>query len=78
LINSGFPAVNLFDRLSFALQLMDEYDVQHLPVLCEEKYAGIISKNDLLDGVENNLLATVEIKANSVKNNQSITHLIHV
>jgi len=60
LINSGFPAVNLFDRLSFALQLMDEYDVQHLPVLSEEKYAGIISKNDLLDGVENSLLATVE------------------
>ena len=60
LINSGFPAVNLLDKLSFALQLMDEYDVQHLPVLSEEKYAGIISKDDLLDGYENSILATVE------------------
>jgi len=60
LINSGFPAVNLLDKLSFALQLMDEYDVQHLPVLSEEKYAGIISKDDLLDGNENSILATVE------------------
>jgi len=60
LINSGFPAVNLLDKLSFALQLMDEYDVQHLPVLSEEKYAGIISKDDLLDGNENSIVATVE------------------
>jgi acetoin utilization protein AcuB len=49
LINSGFPAVNLFDRVSLALQLMDEYDVLHLPVLSEEKYSGMVSKDDLLD-----------------------------
>ncbi|MEN9685403.1 MAG: hypothetical protein RLZZ28_1189 [Bacteroidota bacterium] len=49
LINSGFPTVNLFDKASFALQLMDDYDVLHLPVLSEEKFAGIISKDDLLD-----------------------------
>ena len=29
LINSGFPAINLFDKVSLALQLMDEYDVLH-------------------------------------------------
>lgn len=60
LINSGFPAVNLFDKVSLALQLMDEYDVFHLPVLSAEKYAGIISKEDLLDSDENNLLASLE------------------
>lgn len=60
LINSGFPAVNLFDKVSLALQLMDEYDVFHLPVLSAEKYAGIISKEDLLDADENNLLASLE------------------
>lgn len=60
LINSGFPAVNLFDKVSLALQLMDEYDVFHLPVLSAEKYAGIISKEDLLDADENNLLTTLE------------------
>ncbi len=60
LINSGFPAINLFDKVSLALQLMDEYDVLHLPVLSEEKFAGVISKDDLLDAEETNLIAAVE------------------
>jgi acetoin utilization protein AcuB len=60
LINSGFPAVNLLDRVSLALQLMDEYDVLHLPVLSVEKFTGIISKDDLLDAEETSLLAVME------------------
>jgi acetoin utilization protein AcuB len=60
MINSGFPAVNLFDRISLALQLMDEYDVLHLPVLSEEKFAGIISKDDLLDADESGSLSSLE------------------
>lgn len=72
LINSSFPSVNLLDKLAFALQLMDEYDVLHLPVLNEEKFAGIISKDDLLDGNEKSLLATVEsaLQKVSVKNEE--------
>jgi CBS domain-containing protein len=49
LINSGFPSVHLIDSASLALQLMEDYDVQHLPVLSEEKYMGLVSKSDLLD-----------------------------
>ncbi len=60
IIQSGFPAINLFDKVSFALQLMDEYDVQHLPVLSEEKYAGLISKDELLDAEESALVASLE------------------
>lgn len=60
MINTGFPAVNLFDRASLALSLMDEYDVLHLPVLSEEKFAGIISKDDLLDMDEKAFLASAE------------------
>ena len=60
LVNTGFPAINLSDKLLFALQVMDEYDVMHLPVLSEEKFAGIISKDDLLDGNEHSLISTVE------------------
>ena len=59
LVNTGFPTINLFDKVSFALQLMDEYDVLHLPVLNEEKFTGMISKNDLLDGNEDALISTV-------------------
>lgn len=60
IIHSGFPAINLFDKISLALQLMDEYDVLHLPVLSEEKYTGLISKDDLLDADERNQVATME------------------
>ncbi|MBI2284035.1 MAG: CBS domain-containing protein [Bacteroidetes bacterium] len=72
LINSGFPAINLFDKISLALQLMDEYDILHLPVLSEEKYAGLISKDDLLDADESNLVAAMEtsLQKVSVKNDE--------
>lgn len=66
LINTGFPAVNLFDKATLALSLMDEYDVMHLPVLSEEKYAGIISKDDLLDMNESALLASAEISLQKI------------
>lgn len=60
LTNSSFPAVNLFDRVTLALQLMDEYDVLHLPVLSEEKYVGVISKDDLLDADENGPVSALQ------------------
>ena len=60
LIQTNYPSINLSDKVSMALQLMDEYDVQHLPVLSEEKYAGLICKDDLLDTDENNTIASLE------------------
>jgi CBS domain-containing protein len=60
LINTGFPIINVLDKASFALQIMDEYDVMHLPVSSAEKFAGIVSKDDLLDVDENNTLASIE------------------
>ncbi len=52
LLNTGFPSLNIADKASFALQLMDDYDVLHLPVLSEEKFVGIVAKDDLLDAEE--------------------------
>ena len=57
LINSGFPSVHLNDNASLALQLMDDYDVQHLPVIAEEKYLGLVAKSDLMDLSEEQVLA---------------------
>lgn len=78
LINSVFPAINLFDKVSLALQLMDEYDIFHLPVLSEEKFAGIISKEDLLDADENNLVAAIEssLLHVSVKGDEHFLHAL--
>ncbi len=79
-IHTNYPAVNLFDKVSFALQLMEDYDTLHLPVLSEEKYAGMVSKDDLLDADENGLLASLEphlIKA-SVKNEEHFLAAVKV
>lgn len=57
---TNYPIVNLFDKVSFALQLMEDYETQHLPVVSEEKYVGLISKDDLLDADESALLSSLE------------------
>lgn len=66
LVHTHYPSVNLFDKVSFALQLMDDYDALHLPVISEEKFAGLVSKDDLLDAVENALVASLEHQLMSV------------
>lgn len=69
LANTGFPAIHLFDKVSFALQLMEDYDVLHLPVLMEERYAGIIAKDELLDVDEEDTIAVLQhtLKRTAVK-----------
>lgn len=49
IIETGVPVLSLDDRAAVALQLMDDYDLQHLPVVAEEKYIGLVSKDDLND-----------------------------
>ncbi len=60
ILHTGFPSLHLTDRVSLALQLMDEYDVQHLPVLSEEHFVGLIAKSDLLDVDEEQTIATIQ------------------
>ena len=52
LLNTAFPSLNIADKASFALQLMDDYDVLHLPVLSNDKFVGIVAKEDLIDADE--------------------------
>ncbi len=60
ILHTGFPSLHLTDRVSLALQLMDEYDVQHLPVLSEEHFVGLIAKSDLLDVDEEQSIASIQ------------------
>src|SRR4051812_29429194 len=53
LITNNYPIVHPDDHISLALQLMDDFDIQHIAVVDENKYIGLISKDDLLDGHEN-------------------------
>lgn len=60
LIQTTYPILNILDKVAFALQLMDDYDVVHLPVTSEEKFAGMISKEELLDADEAATLAALQ------------------
>lgn len=52
LITNNYPTVAPDDKIFFALQLMEDFDIHHIPVVENEKYLGILSKDDLLDADE--------------------------
>ena len=56
-----YPVVQLFDKVSLALQFMEDYDVQHLPVVSEDKYAGLVTKDGLLDEDDNVSIAAMAL-----------------
>jgi acetoin utilization protein AcuB len=60
LIASHYPTVKLEDKVSLVLQLMDDYDVLHMPVTRDDKYVGLVSKDDLLDAEDEVILAAIE------------------
>ena len=45
----GFPLLQLEDKVRFALQCMEDFDVQELAVVKEDYFLGIVQKADLLD-----------------------------
>ncbi len=58
---ANYPVVHLFDKVSLALQFMEDYEVQHLPVSNNDKYAGVVTKDDLLDEDDNATIASLEL-----------------
>lgn len=52
LITNHYPTVEPDDKVALALQLMDEFDLLHLPVLDDKKFLGLVAKDDLLDAEE--------------------------
>jgi acetoin utilization protein AcuB len=46
--SQSLPYLQLHDKVFIALQMMNEHHVAHLPIVDGEKFAGIISENDLL------------------------------
>lgn len=67
LLNTNFPALNSTDKVLLALQLMNDYDLLHLPVISEDKLLGIVAKEDLLDLDELLPLSTDIIKPIYIK-----------
>lgn len=48
LLSQTLPYLHLLDKVHQSLQLMNENNVTHLPIIDGEKYVGLISENDLL------------------------------
>ena len=55
LIRNDIKPLTSEDSVKFALEIMDEMKISHLPVLEKEVYIGLISENDLLDGFDHDL-----------------------
>lgn len=60
IIEAGYPLLSVTDKVSFALQLMEDYDIQHLPVTAQDKFVGIVSKDDLMDVDDHLTLGTLQ------------------
>ena len=60
----GFPLLHLEDKVSFALQCMEDFDVQELAVVKEDYFLGIVQKADLLDTDE---AATLMVLSDQLK-----------
>ncbi len=72
LITNHYPTVDPGDKVYLALQLMDDFDILHIAVVENNKYLGIVSKDNLLDADDNIpvKLLTSNILQKSVKSNE--------
>jgi signal-transduction protein with cAMP-binding, CBS, and nucleotidyltransferase domain len=52
LISHSLPALHLHDKVFNALQMMNDCHVSHLAVSDQEKFAGLVSEESLLQAVE--------------------------
>lgn len=61
IISAAIPSLHLNDPVSQALDLMADFHVTHLPVVVEDKLAGLVSEDDLLN-VENDEMLLAELQ----------------
>lgn len=49
LISTSIPSLKLSDSVFQAMELMTEYNVKQLPVVMDDKYAGLVFEDDLMN-----------------------------
>lgn len=62
----GFPLLHMEDTVAFALQCMEDFEVQHLPVVKDDYFIGLVGKEDLLDVEEQQHIAHLSSQFNRV------------
>ena len=55
-LSQHLPSLHLHDKVYQALQLMNDNQITHLPVLDGEKFAGLLSEDDLLQSENDHAL----------------------
>jgi Mg/Co/Ni transporter MgtE len=73
LITNNYPTVAPDDKIFLALQLMEDFDIFHVPVLDHNVYLGTLSKDILLDG--DDTLSVQEVMAGMIQ--ESVKHNEH-
>src|SRR5689334_6500830 len=75
------PYLRLHDKVYQALQLMNDNQVTHLPIVDGDKYVGIISEDDLLQ-VDNDHTSLADLQQSfgnaSVKNSEHFLRALHM
>jgi acetoin utilization protein AcuB len=62
IISAAIPSLHLNDPVAQALDLMADFHVTHLPVVVEDKLAGLVSEDDLLN-VEDDTTRLAQLQA---------------
>ena len=60
LINYNIPTLQLNDKVSKALGLLNDFHLANLPVVSNDNFLGIISESDLLDSDIDNTIETLQ------------------
>jgi acetoin utilization protein AcuB len=61
LCNTNFPHLTLSDTVAAALQIMEDYQVQHLPVVAEnDLFVGLVAQDDLLDANDKQTIESLQ------------------
>lgn len=70
-IEESIPYLKLTDEIGFALDLMEEYKQEHLPVVKGKKLIGVVSEQQLLDATEEKTLADFKFPFTKIAVNEN-------
>ena len=66
LISHSIPYLHRQDTAFHALQLMSDYHITHLPVVEEEKFLGIVSEEQLMQGNDSDPISEMDVSDTSL------------
>lgn len=66
-----YPPLHLTDSVGVALQLMEDYEVQHLPVIDADNYVGLIARDDIEEMPPQVILQTISFQIFKIAINSS-------